>query len=173
MSILSHYSGSDCLWSCGLYPTGSSLHGILQARILEWVAVPLSRGCSQARDRNWMSYIAGRFFIISVLGKPFCLYVLSQSYVWLFCDPMDCSPPGFSVHEITQVRILDWVSLPSYRGSSRPRGQTNIALCFLCWQASSLPPAPFGKGREKTLPQKVLYWHVDCFEWQAIKIEQI
>ena len=46
--------------------TGSSLHGILQARILEWVAVPLSRGCSQPRDQTWMSYIAGRFFIISV-----------------------------------------------------------------------------------------------------------
>ena len=45
---------------------GSSLHGILQARILGWVAVPLSRGCSQPRDRTWMSYIAGRFFIISV-----------------------------------------------------------------------------------------------------------
>ena len=34
------------------------------------------------------------------------------------CDPMDCSPPGSSVHRIFQARILDWVALPSSRGSS-------------------------------------------------------
>ena len=41
---------------------GSSLHGILQARILEWVAIPVSRGSSQPRDRTWVSHIAGRCF---------------------------------------------------------------------------------------------------------------
>ena len=41
---------------------GSSVHGILQARILEWVAVPFSRGSSQPRDRTQVSHIAGRFF---------------------------------------------------------------------------------------------------------------
>ena len=44
--------------------TGSSVHGILQARILEWVAVPFSRGSSWPRDWAWVSYIAGRFFTI-------------------------------------------------------------------------------------------------------------
>ena len=43
---------------------GSSVHGILQARILEWVAMPFSRGSSQPRDRTQVSHIAGRFFII-------------------------------------------------------------------------------------------------------------
>ena len=33
-------------------------------------------------------------------------------------DPMDCSPPGSSVHEILQAGILEWVAMPSYRGSS-------------------------------------------------------
>ena len=32
----------------------------------------------------------------------------------LLCDPMDCSPPGFSVHGILQARILEWVALPSW-----------------------------------------------------------
>ena len=41
---------------------GSALHGILQARVLEWVAVSFSRGSSQPRDRTQLSYIAGRFF---------------------------------------------------------------------------------------------------------------
>ena len=38
------------------------VHGILQARILEWVAFPFSRGSSQSRDKTQVSCIAGRFF---------------------------------------------------------------------------------------------------------------
>ena len=37
------------------------------------------------------------------------------------CNPMDCSPPGSSVHGILQARILDWVAMPFSRGSSQPR----------------------------------------------------
>ena len=43
-------------------PTDYTVLGILQARILEWVAVPFSRGSSQPRDRTQVSHIAGRFF---------------------------------------------------------------------------------------------------------------
>ena len=43
---------------------GSSVHGILQERILEWVTFPFSRGSSWPRDRTWVFCIAGRFFII-------------------------------------------------------------------------------------------------------------
>ena len=45
-------------------PPGSSVHGILQARILEWVAIPFSRGSSQPKDGSWVFRIAGRFFTI-------------------------------------------------------------------------------------------------------------
>ena len=41
-----------------------SLHGILQAAILEWGAIPFSRGFSQPRDQTWVSWMAGRFFTI-------------------------------------------------------------------------------------------------------------
>ena len=41
---------------------GSSLHGILKARILEWVAISFSRGFSRLRNRTWVSSIAGRRF---------------------------------------------------------------------------------------------------------------
>ena len=55
------------LWnSMGCSPPGSSVHGILQARILGWVAIPFSRGSSQPRDQTWVSCIAGRFFTIWV-----------------------------------------------------------------------------------------------------------
>ena len=39
-------------------PAGSSVHGIIQAKILEWVAIPFSRGSFQHRDRTWVSCIA-------------------------------------------------------------------------------------------------------------------
>ena len=42
-------------------------------------------------------------------------------------DPMDCSPPVSSVHGISQARILEWVTISSSRGSSRPRDQTHVA----------------------------------------------
>ena len=44
-----------------------------------------------------------------------------------FCNPTDCSPPGFSVHGISQASILDGVAIFSSRRSSRPGGQTHIS----------------------------------------------
>ena len=49
---------------------GSSVHGILQARILEWVAIFFSKGSSQCRNWTWVSFIAGRFFTNELPGKP-------------------------------------------------------------------------------------------------------
>ena len=43
-------------------------------------------------------------------------------------DPMDCSPPGSSVHGISQARILEWVAMPSSGGSSRPRDRTWVSF---------------------------------------------
>ena len=43
------------------------------------------------------------------------------------CDPMACSPPGFSVHGILQARILQWVAMSSSREPSRLRGQTHVS----------------------------------------------
>ena len=51
-------------------PPGSSVRGILQERILEWVAVPSSRRSPQPRDRSQVSPVAGRFFTIFVPSLP-------------------------------------------------------------------------------------------------------
>ena len=52
-------------------PMDYTVHGILQARILEWVVVPISKGSSQPRDRTQVSHIAGRFFTpLSHKGSP-------------------------------------------------------------------------------------------------------
>ena len=52
--------------------------------------------------------------------------LVTQSYL-TFCDPMDCSQPGSSVHGILQAKILEWVAMPSSRGSSRFRNQTHVS----------------------------------------------
>ena len=63
-------------------PLGSSVHGISQARILEWVSMPSSRGSFQPRDRTCISYvscIAGRFFTTSAIWEA------SQYFIWYGC----------------------------------------------------------------------------------------
>ena len=62
--VLSHsvMSDSATLWTCS--PPDSSVHRILQARILEWVAILFSKGSSQPRDRTQVSCVAGRFLTV-------------------------------------------------------------------------------------------------------------
>ena len=56
-----------------------------------------------------------------------CMYVQLLNFVRVFCDPMDCSPPGSSVHGIFQVRLLEWVALLSSKGSSWPRDRVHLS----------------------------------------------
>ena len=56
-------------------PPGSSVHGILQARILEWVVISFSRGSSQPRDGTQVSCIAGRFFTIWATREALLVYI--------------------------------------------------------------------------------------------------
>ena len=52
------------VWLFDCSPPGSSVHGILQARILEWIAISFSRGFSQLRDQTLVSHTASRLLII-------------------------------------------------------------------------------------------------------------
>ena len=58
------------LWPMDCSLPGSSVHGISQARILEWVAISFSRGSSWSRDQIWVYCLAGGFFTIEPTGKP-------------------------------------------------------------------------------------------------------
>ena len=72
--------------------------------------------------------------VLSFCNIPACVHAQSlQLYQTLF-DPMDCSPPGFSVHGILQARILEWVAMPSSWQSSWPRDQTSLLHLLHCWQ---------------------------------------
>ena len=63
---------------------------------------------------------------VTVFGdKHFtCMRARSLLSCQTLCNSMDCSPPGSSVHGILQARILEWVAMPSSRGSSQPRDRT-------------------------------------------------
>ena len=69
-------------------------------------------------------------------------YICAQSYPTL-CNPMDCSPPGYSVHAIFQARILEWVAISYSRGSSRPGDWTSPVSSELL--VDSLPAKSSGK----------------------------
>ena len=72
-SCLTVYGPMDCS------PPGSAVYGILQARVLKWVATPFSRGSSQPRDQTWVSSIAGRFIIIWATREAIYIAGVSQS----------------------------------------------------------------------------------------------
>ena len=73
-AVVSCLMVSDSLRADGLYSLpGSSLHGILQARILEWVAISFSRESSQPRDQTWVSCIEGRCFTFWATRRPWSL----------------------------------------------------------------------------------------------------
>ena len=79
--------------------------------------------------------------LTATLGLP--VSAVAQSCLTL-CDLMDCSPPGSSAHGTSQAGILEWVAMPSSRGSSQAREPVRVS-CFLHWQVGSLPLAPTGK----------------------------
>ena len=68
-------------------PLGSSVHGILQARILKWVAIPFCRGSSGPRDWTWVSYIAGRFFTMWAIREVLC-YTIVPCYLSVLGFPV-------------------------------------------------------------------------------------
>ena len=107
-------------------PTDYTVHGILQARKLEWVAFPVSRGCSQPRDRTQVSFIAGGFFTSWATRE-------AQEYWTVF--PTQGSNPGllhcrwilYQLSHKGSPRILDWVPYPFSGRSSLPRNWTGVS----------------------------------------------
>ena len=99
-------------------------------RILEWIAISLSRGSSQTRDWTHISCIGRQILyhraLREVIYMCVCACVKFLQSCPTLCDHMACSPPGSSVNGILQARILEWIAMPSFRWSSWPRDQTHI-----------------------------------------------
>ena len=114
----------------------SSVHGIIQARIPEWVAIRFSRESSQPRDQAVSNYP----FSLHLQEKNHPILNESEkqkllSHVWLFATP-------WTVHGILQARILAWVAFPFSRVSSQPRDRTQVSRIaggfFTSWATSSV-----------------------------------
>ena len=89
-----------------------------------------------------------------------CACSVAKSCLTL-CDPMDSSPPDSYVHGIFQARILKWVAISYSRDLSEPRDWTCLSLCFLYWQADSLPLNPLGspyRGHLTYKAENISYW---------------
>ena len=133
----------SCLTLCNpkdCSPLGSSAHGILQARILEWVAISSSRGSSLIRDRTWVSCIfcTGRQILyygtISEVhldsrngGQIGLLWILRNGSYWGNYKPMLCLTPSRLIYFLLAPRIVeelivtcqDPYGLPQHPSSSR------------------------------------------------------
>ena len=99
------WKSQSCLTFCN--PMDYTIHGILQARILEWVAVPFSRGSSQPRDWTQLSHIAGRFFTSWATREAW------QGWV--------------QVAGLSSGTIVTWKKREKY---SFPKGSTTRVLCL-------------------------------------------
>ena len=128
--------------------TGFFVHGILQERILDWVAISffnVGEGLQQfwtesprqetVRNFNRDANKLRRYWLYSwnLMTTPKfsrlyeeCVRAKSLQSRPTLCDPMDHSLPGSSVHGILQAKILEWVAMLSSRGSSWPRDWTLI-----------------------------------------------
>ena len=126
-------------------PPGSSVHGISQGRILEWVAFPSSRGSSPPRDQTQVSNVSCHA----------CMHALAKSLQSCptLCDPTDSSPPGSSVPGILQARILQWVAI----SFSNPCMHAKLlqSCPTLCNPMDSSPP---GSSVHRILQGRILEW---------------
>ena len=113
-------------------PPNSSVQGILQASILEWLPCPppgdLPDPGMESKSLTSPA-LAGRIFTTKChQGSPFCFLLCmrarSLQLCPTLCNLVDCSSPGSSVHGILQVSILEWIAMPCSRGSSWPRAWT-------------------------------------------------
>ena len=89
------------------------------------------------------------------------------------CNPMDCSLPGFSVHGTFQARVLEWVAMPSSRGSPWPRDRTQVSCTagrfFTAWATREAQinkdlqlnqNIPKTYHRDKEIEEKIFRFHL-------------
>ena len=86
-------------------------------------------------------------------GRSPGVCVLSLQLCLTLCKPVDCSSPASSVHGILQARILEWVAMPSSRGSSQPRDWTCVSYvsCIGFTTSDALEALPWNRKWQPTL----------------------
>ena len=126
----------------------SSVHGIFQARVLEWVVISFSRGSSQPRDWTWVSRIVGRCFTTIDTS----CYAKSLQLCPTLCDPIDSSPPGSPVPGILQARTLEWVTIAfsnAWKWKVKVKSLSRVRLLATPWIAAYQAPPSMGFSRQE------------------------
>ena len=151
----------DSLRPMDCSPPGSSVHGILWARILDWVSMPSSRGSSQPRDWTHIFYVSciGRWVLCHkhCLGSPVnthCPHAASKSLQSCptLCDPIDSSPPGSPIPGILKTRTLEWVAISfsnAWKWKVKVKSFSRIQLLEIPWTAAYQAPPSMGFSRQE------------------------
>ena len=115
-------------------PMDNRVHGILQARILEWVAFPFSRGSSQPRIKSRSPTLQADSLPAELPGKPKNTGVGSLSFLQGIFPTQEsnrgllhCRRILYQLSHKGSPRILEWVAYPFFRRSSRPRNRTRVS----------------------------------------------
>ena len=149
----------------------SSVHGILQARILEWVAILFSRVSSQPRDRPRVSWIEGRFFTSEPLGKPRTATQKGDSSLasrafnpsLCLCWALGHSPSRKELKElgVSQLSWTGWIFFgsPPLLPPQAPSLSRHLSLPAQQDQGSCKPNPYIKRELEKYLEQKLLTVH--------------
>ena len=136
------------LWDpvdCG--PPGSSAHGILQARTLEWVALPSSRGSSQRRDWTQASHTAGGFFAI---------WASREAQVRF---------GGFFISRLVESTVRSRGYRVTVDGEEPSTQGSNYMLCVNCWLQGESPsqvPTLLSEGQQSCYSESVSSWLSFC-----------
>jgi len=134
-------------------PPGSSVHGIIQARILEWVATSFSRGSSPPGIKPGSPAVQADSLPTASPGKPskkIAATAKSLQSCPTLCDPIDGSPPGSPVPGILQARILEWVAIP-FSNAWKWKVKVKLLSCAWLlatpWTAAHQAPPSMGFSR--------------------------
>ena len=158
-----------CLTLCNTVdcsPPGSSVHGILQARYWSGLPCPPPGDLLDPRTEPRSPTLQVDSLPLSHQGSP--NYWNDSGLVTklcvALCNSMHCSLQGSFPHGISQARILEWVAVPSSRGSSQPRDQTHIS----CIGRPVLHHFEGPREALKALYNPLFFLFIVCFPCQKI-----
>ena len=142
---------------------GSSIHGILQARISEWVAMPFSRLSSQTGGRSHVSHVACRFLTIWATREA--LYFSVKSFHHRHSLPSWSSWLDGMVDRASENSVTVWPGGETLQGWGKGRSESEHALiqCPVCGAASSWPglTGPGVKGRHRDPEIANILWIIE------------
>ena len=135
-----------------------------------WSGLPFPSPMHESEKWKWSCSVVSRICTARPVAYQNCVSVSAQLRPTL-CDPMDYSPPDSSVHGVLQARTLEWEGCHFLlQGIFLTQGWNPHLLCFLNWQADSLPLVPPGKIDHDKSSMSV---HTKMLTFLFIRVEDI